>query len=703
MDEDLTLPIQQTQSPAQPSTPRTSWGDFQLLERVAEGGFGEVYRAWDPHLQREVALKLLIDSRNDEGTYQTILHEARTLANVRHPNIVPVFGVDRRDGRVGFWTDFIHGQTLASLLQAQGPFACQEAALIGIDICKALGAVHAAGLVHGDVKAQNVMREEGGRIVLIDFGQSELLNRRVTGGSPRYMAPELFQGQQASIASDIYATGVLLFHLVTNAFPEKARARLLDYRPDVLDSFARVVDAAIQADPKKRPATAGVMAASLSDAVASVRAPLKRLRGIRLWGTLTVILTIVIVPLVIKRPRASGPDAQNLYAQAEKLLLRYDKPGNIPKAVALFEQVLAKDPQFALADAGIGRAKFLQYRNDFKPDTLQSAREAIQRALELDRNLAPAYVTRAMIYSKTGEKALAQQDVERALMLDRGSAEAYAAQADVFSAEGRAAEVEPALQKAADLAPADWRWPLQMGLADLDRGNPKEAITHLQHAAELAPDSAWVQLDLGNAYLALDRFDEARQSLQRSIDLEPGFAAYSTLGALLLLQGDYPGAVNANKRALSLNGEDYLTWGNLADAYQWAGDHAHAAEAFNKAIALAEKQLAETPEDTELLSLLSGYYATLRDEQHALPLMRKLAVLAPGVPDIAFSIGENYELLGHREQAIQWITRAIAAGYPAQNLRRSPELAAFLRDQRVNALLAQASRSQVLDKQKQTR
>lgn len=691
-----------THNLAQLPGPRASWGDFQLLERVGHGGYGEVYRAWDPHLQREVALKLLIDARNDEETYQTILHEARTVANVRHPNIVSVFGVDRRDGRVGFWTDFIHGQTLSSLLQTQGPFASREAALIGIDICKALGAVHGAGLVHGDIKAQNVMREEGGRIVLIDFGQSELLNRRVSGGSPGYMAPELIQGQQASVATDVYATGVLLFHLVTNGFPDKPEARLLDHRPDVLDRFSRIVESAIQEDPKKRPATVGVLAASLSEAIAPPPAPARKLPGVRLLGTLAVILAVVIIPLVVKRQRVPGPDVQDLYAQAEKLLVRYDKPGNIPKAVALFERVLGRDPQFALAEAGIGRAKFLQYRNDFRPDTLQSAREAIKRALDLDRNLAPAYVTRAMIYSKTGEKALAQQDVERALTLDSRSADAYAAQADVFSAEGRSADVEPSLQKAADLSPNDWRWPLRMGLADLDRGNPQEAITHLQRAAELAPDSAWVQLDLGNAYLAMDRFDEAQQALQRSIDWQPGFAAYSTLGALLLLKGDYPGAIQASQKAISLNEADYATWGNLADAYQWAGDRAPAVEAFHKAITLAEKQREETPEDTELLTLLSGYYATLRDEQHALPLMRTLAVLAPGVPDIAFSVGESYELLGQREEAIQWITKAIAAGYPAQNLRRSPELAALLRDKRV-ALLVPVSRPQMLDKKKQTR
>src|SRR5262249_38063967 len=93
------------------------WGDFQLLQRLGAGGFGEVYRAWDPVLEREVALKLLLPRGLDpEREYAAIVAEARAIARVRHPNIVSVYGVDRRDGRVGFWSDFVRGQTLADMI-----------------------------------------------------------------------------------------------------------------------------------------------------------------------------------------------------------------------------------------------------------------------------------------------------------------------------------------------------------------------------------------------------------------------------------------------------------------------------------------------------------------------------------------------------------------------------------------------------------
>ncbi len=151
------------------------WGSFKLRELVGRGSFGEVYRAWDPDLQREVGLKLLVPRPSQtEAPFEEVLREARALAAVRHPNILPVYGVDRHEGRVGFWTDFVHGKTLAALVREQGPFGYREAALTGQDVCKALSAVHRAGLLHRDIKAENVMREEGGRILLMDFGLSAL-------------------------------------------------------------------------------------------------------------------------------------------------------------------------------------------------------------------------------------------------------------------------------------------------------------------------------------------------------------------------------------------------------------------------------------------------------------------------------------------------------------------------------------------------
>ena len=128
-----------------------------------------------------------------------MLREGSLLAKVRHRNVVVVHGVERSGDFVGLWMEFISGRTMEDELRARGPLSAEEATPIGVDLCQALAAVHGRGLVHRDVKAQNVMREEGGRTVLMDFGAGTELATGLRkphdmAGTPLYLAPELFDG-----------------------------------------------------------------------------------------------------------------------------------------------------------------------------------------------------------------------------------------------------------------------------------------------------------------------------------------------------------------------------------------------------------------------------------------------------------------------------------------------------------------------------
>src|SRR5439155_7569276 len=133
------------------------------------------------------------------------------LARVRHPNVVVIHGAEERNGRVGIWTELLSGRTLAEWLVANGPLSAAEAAVIGVELCRALAAVHAAGLVHRDVKLENVMREDGGRLVLIDFGAVDTPSpeplARVELGTPITMAPEQLRGGPVGVPADLYGLG----------------------------------------------------------------------------------------------------------------------------------------------------------------------------------------------------------------------------------------------------------------------------------------------------------------------------------------------------------------------------------------------------------------------------------------------------------------------------------------------------------------
>src|SRR5262245_24055063 len=271
-------------TPVVPSSPVPKvWGRLEIRREIGRGGFGTVYLAWDPLLERHVALKVL--RAHDRSA--AVVQEGRLLARVRHPGVVMVYGVNEHDGSVGLWMEFVEGLTLNQILATRGAFDARETSLVGIDICRAVAAVHKAGLLHRDIKAQNVMREPGGRIVLMDLGAGEVRTDRVSSelrlrGTPLYLAPELFDNKPATIASDIYSLGVLLYQLLTLGYPvegdtfdavEAAHASgravpLSDRRPDLPPELVSVIECALSRDPGRRHRSAEAMQENLATLVA---------------------------------------------------------------------------------------------------------------------------------------------------------------------------------------------------------------------------------------------------------------------------------------------------------------------------------------------------------------------------------------------------------------------------------------------------
>lgn len=272
-------------APTHGETALFHWGTLEVREKLGEGTFGEVFRAYDPSLAREVALKLRRISKDDVSDRRA-LDEARRLARLRHRNVVAIHGADSHDGRAGLWTELLRGRTLEQLVAERGDLGGEEAALIGIDLCSALAAVHAAGFVHGDVKPANVMREDGGRIVLMDFGSGSsraLGSGGALTGTPLTAAPEVLAGAAASVRSDLYSLGALLYRMVTGRYPIQAgtleelrakhargeRGSLRTARPDLSPAFVAAIECALAGDPEQRFGDAGQFESALRAALAA--------------------------------------------------------------------------------------------------------------------------------------------------------------------------------------------------------------------------------------------------------------------------------------------------------------------------------------------------------------------------------------------------------------------------------------------------
>ncbi|MGH0035142.1 MAG: protein kinase domain-containing protein [Myxococcota bacterium] len=270
-----------------------SIGQYRIEEKLGQGGVGEVYRAVDEALMREVALKRLrpeLARRPDVG--ERFRSEARTLARLDHPNIAVLHQFDR-DGDDWFMVmEYVSGETISTLVQRQGPLPLGDALHVFVQALDGLGYAHERGIVHRDIKGSNLIVRPDGRLKIMDFGIARVVGaERLTllghpVGTPEYMAPEQIRGEDIDGRADIYAAGCLLHMLLTGETPfsggsdyELMRAQmeneppsLLDRRDDLPEELAASVSRALAKDPDERFATADEFRAALAPWLAGAAA-----------------------------------------------------------------------------------------------------------------------------------------------------------------------------------------------------------------------------------------------------------------------------------------------------------------------------------------------------------------------------------------------------------------------------------------------
>jgi serine/threonine-protein kinase len=670
-----------------------TWGDFQLLQILGRGGFGEVYRAWDPVLEREVALKLLLPRGMDpEQEFTSMVAEARAMAKVHHPNIVPVYGVDRREGRVGFWSEFVRGQTLNALIAAQGVMDEQTAAQTCVELCDALGAVHAAGLLHRDIKPGNAMRDANGRVLLMDFGLSQnLLAGSGWSGTPAYMAPEVSAGHAASVQSDLYAMGVMLRYLTTGSVTPTVAlpARL-----------AGIVKRATETDVSLRYASAAQMGAELAAAVLQVTPePEKRDKKqkkekeketgfwgfARKWVWVAIGVSFIFGQRIWTTVKEAGVSAVHPgyqdYLDANEALARYDKPGNTEKAIGLYQSALKSEPNDALAEAGLARAFWRKYQDTSESKWADSANDASAKAMTMNANLAQVQMTAGLIHSAQGKFDIGLEELQKALALDPRSADAHGMLADAYQQQGRTEDARKEFQQAIDLDDENWRWPYLLGAMQLDTGDFKSAEESLKTALDKTSENARILYNLGLVYLKEEQLDEAQKALEESVKLDPRADPIMALGQVFFRKNDFANAIATYKRAAGVAPDQFDSWGNLAEAYAADGKHeAESEDAFKKAAALAEEAKKRTPGDAYTISMLGKYYASLHETTLSVPLLRKAIALAPKDPDTTERVAEAYEVIGMRKEALEFLTKALQLGYSVNYAKASPTFKALRSD-----------------------
>lgn len=249
-------------------------GRYRLVAQQGSGGMAVIYKATDQLLGRTVAVKVLRPSLTSDPPFVSrFRNEARSVANLSHPNIVTVHDVGN-DGQTHFMVmEYVEGQDLKKIIRTEGLLSIDRTLDLVIQICAGIGFAHRAGIVHADVKPQNILITKDFRVKVTDFGIAQALtdtqpNQRqdVVWGSPHYFAPEQARGEKPTPASDVYAIGIVMFEMLTGRLPytgssqqelamahlREAVPKVVDLNPSIPENLSKIVYKVMAKDPAQR-------------------------------------------------------------------------------------------------------------------------------------------------------------------------------------------------------------------------------------------------------------------------------------------------------------------------------------------------------------------------------------------------------------------------------------------------------------------
>ncbi|MDB5934667.1 MAG: serine/threonine-protein kinase [Massilia sp.] len=691
---------------------------YEIRAALGEGGFGQVFEAWDSKLCRNVALKRLKHGTSPSGS-ASLANEARLAASVQHAAFVKIYAIEDDDDSQSIVMELVRGKTLKQLLAA-GPTTPGAAQDIVVQIAQAMQEAHQLGLVHGDLKPSNVMQDAAGSIRILDFGLASRGGAAVTTslaqsdpqGTIAYMAPEMLTGTRSSVDTDVYALGVMLYELLMGARPFAALHGLAlaaalvqctslqwDYPDGMAPSLRQLILAMTARDPAQRlPDMQAVLAAlGAASRLGGTTPRARRWAAPRRWIAALLALPLAAVLLIgawhwrsngFSVPLSLGSySASQEIAQGLDALRLYDRPGKLADASEHFEHVLARDPNSAAAVAGMSILYSRRHQSDGQDEVwLGKAVAGAQQALKLNDQLALAHAAYGIALERDGKSEPALAALAQALALDPNNVFALLGKVKALIRLRRYDEARAGAERGLALYPQERSFADLIGQAHFEQGDYGAAEQAFRLSLRLQPDAVFAYANLSATLHRQGRSDEAFQILQQGLQVRPNAWLYGNLGTALFASGDYPGAAAAFENAVSPqkgNPGNYLGWANLADTLLWIpGRTGEATQAYAKARQLLVPRLERAPDDVLLVSRMGLYVARGGDRTGAQTLMERALRLAPKSMDVHFRAGMAFELTGNRGRAIEEILLARKFGYPDKAIDSEPDLVDLRRDPR---------------------
>lgn len=561
-------------------------GPYRLEKVLGRGGMGIVYEAYDRRLDRRVAVKRLLIGHDDPKRRERLRREARTTANLDHPSIVQIFDLVEDDEGDWIVMERIDGTPLSALAK-KGSLDVDTVLEYARQVAEGLAAAHAGGVVHRDLKAENVMISTGGRVKILDFGIAKHVGPGIDGsragdlsktgeivGTSRAMAPEQARGLAVGPRSDLFSLGVLLYELLTGVSPFRGTtpmdslARILrdhprpieELAPDVPEDLSHLVGRLLRKVPELRPADAAEVARTLEELIEERGVEPSPARE-KDEDPATMVATAFL-----PAPAEEGDRSADTSRSSESAFSVLGLPKRGTTRLALLALlVVAAIPWGAprlpgtvtsprdeatrpVDDSPSGRyEETLRALRHLEPGSPDRAIEIFRRMIERDPESAPAYAGMARAYWEKARNASAGGDP---VFLDQALAGA-----------------EEAVRKNAYLADAR----ASLGLVLSALGRYDEAAEHLGVALELEPTHSDAHYGLGKLAESVGRLDEAEDHYRRADELRPAPLYSNALGALLYDLGRYDEAEKAFLDTLALAPDDLHALRNLGAIYHAQG------------------------------------------------------------------------------------------------------------------------------------
>jgi TolB-like protein/Flp pilus assembly protein TadD len=729
----------------------TRLGPYEILAPLGAGGMGEVYRARDPRLDRDVAVKVLPEpSAQDPKALARFHREVKAVAVLSHPNILAIYDVGTDRGLSYAVMELLEGQTLGGRLK-RGLLDWREATEIAAAIADGLAAAHAKGIVHRDVKPENVFLTAAGGVKVLDFGLARLTDGAaarpeaadppslqtqpgVLLGTVAYMAPEQVRGQPADARSDLFALGCVLYEMVTGRRPflgesaaDTMAAILYEVPPALSQSgrerpaeLDRLILRCLEKDPARRFASARDVALLLRGLG---RGALTGAAGQQLetaaYGADPSVpqAAPATAPSVAVLPfRNMSSDPENEYFSdglAEELIAALTKVEGL--------HVASRTSAFAFKGKNEDVRKIgeqLSVRTVLE-GSVRKAGNRLRISAQLV-NVADGY----HLWSETYNRELADifeiqdeiaQNITKALRVILSAKEKRgkdrAPTADVrayehylrgrqFFHQFRRMGFEFALQMFAGAIAIDPAYArAYAGIADChsllfmywdtSAAHLQQADEASRQALELGPDLAEAHVARGLAVTLTKQFAEAEQEFETALRLDPNlFEARYFYGRACLAQGKCAEAACLFERACQLRPDDYQAATHLASIYTGLGRKADAEAACRRAAETVERHVALHPDDTRALYLGAVVLGQLGEAARGREWVGRALAMDPDEPLTLYNVACFYALQGNTEQAIDCLESALQHGFTHKGwIEHDSDLASLRDHPRYQALL----------------